>query len=423
MKDRKTQNGLPTYDEFARQLYATGILSDPWLEGKERFRLEGVVIAEQLARTLGTIAERVCYLHDEVVEAVRRNPGLLDTFFGLTPWQKAMWMVSEGRWHGIARVDLFLCADGRIRSCEMNSDTPSGEAETVLLNRLLHSCHPGTDDPNEDFDERFWEMLLASHRARTGTSAPPEVAAIIYPTDLPEDLSMIAIYREWLESRGVRVILGSPYNLGRGPAGALTVLGEPVDLVVRHYKTDWWGEREVIWNNEAPYPDPDPLDRELEILLEAELAGRVTIVNPFGSVVTQNKKSMALMWEHPEMFSIEARQWIEEYIPETRRLTAVDPAVLSRAEWVLKSDYGCEGDSVVCGPMVKLRDWRLTLATAIPERWVAQRFFNVAQLEGGYLPNFGVYVMAGRAYGIYTRLSKGITDYTSVTAPTYLSRK
>ncbi len=413
---------LPEYADFARQLYGTGILSDPWLEGEERFRLRGVVLDPELAEALKTIAERVCYLHHELAGIVRANPELLDEFFRLTPWQKAMWMVSEGRWHGIARVDLFLCTDGRIRSCEMNSDTPSGEAEAVLLNRLLRHCHPGVIDPNEDFDEWFWDMLLASHRARTRETAPPEAAAIIYPTDLPEDLSMIAIYRQWLEERGVRVILGSPYNLGRTAGGDLTVLGEPVDLVIRHYKTDWWGEREVIWANEPPYPDPDPLDRELELLLEADLAGRVTIVNPFGAVVTQNKKSLAFMWERMELFSSQARDWIAAYIPESRRLTSVDAAALNRREWVLKSDYGCEGDSVVCGPDVKLKDWRMTLATAIPERWVAQRFFEVAAIDEGLLPNYGVYVLGGRAHGFYTRLSRKATDYTAVTAPTYVNQ-
>ncbi|MBK9312833.1 MAG: glutathionylspermidine synthase family protein [Acidobacteria bacterium] len=412
---------FPSYAEFARQLYGTGILSDPWLEGEERFRLQGVVLTSRLAAALRTVAERVCYLHNELAGIVHRNPDLIDRFFHLTPWQKAMWMVSDGRWHGIARVDLFLCTDGRIRSCEVNSDTPSGEAEAVLLNRLLHPYHPGTIDPNEDFDEQFWGMLLASHQARTGKSAPPEVAAILYPTDLPEDLSMIAIYRQWLEARGVSVILGSPYNLGRGSGGDLTVLGEPVDLIVRHYKTDWWGEREVIWNNEPPYPDPDPLDRELEILLEAELAGRVTVVNPFGSVITQNKKSLAFMWEHRDLFSAQSQDWIAAYIPETRRLTSLDSSSLSRKEWVLKSDYGCEGDSVICGPFVRLKDWRLTLSTAIPDRWVAQRFFEVAAIDEGFLPNFGVYVLGGKARGFYTRLSKQATDYTSVTAPTYVN--
>jgi len=323
----------------------------------------------------------------------------------------------------------------------MNSDTPSGEAEAVLLNHLLHPFHPGTTDPNAGFAEAFWQMLVASHSARLNvgqtsvcpgseqtevcsTIENPQSIAIIYPTDLPEDLSMIAIYKLWLEERGCRVTLGSPFNLGLDSQRRVTVMGEPVDLIVRHYKTDWWGERELIWANQAEFADPDPLDRELLLLLEAENEGRVTVVNPFGSVITQNKLAMALMWERKELFSTQARQWIEEYIPETRRVTSLDPHQLIREEWVLKTDYGCEGDSVVCGAFVKPQDWQLALAALIPRHWVAQRFFDVAPLEDEaqetVLPNYGVYLLAGRAAGFYTRLSSKATDHTAVTVPTLI---
>jgi len=428
MSDEANVNLTPplSYGDFARMLYATGVISDPWLGGKERFRLRPALLSQSQAERLRTAAERVGLIYHELSEIVIRRPELLDQFFNLTPWQKVMWLASGGRWHGISRVDLFICRDGRIRACEMNSDTPSGEAEAVLLNQLLHAFHPNTIDPNEGFDERFWQMLVASHRARTGQGAEPESVAIIYPTDLPEDLSMIAIYKRWLEDRRCKVTLGSPFNLGVDDQGRVTVMGEAVDLIIRHYKTDWWGERETIWTNQAPFADPDPLSRELILLLEAENEGRVTVVNPFGSVVTQNKFAMALMWERRELFSEQSRGWIADYIPETRRLTAINREELNRDEWVLKSDYGCEGDSVLCGPFVKPQDWQLALATAIQEHWIAQRFFEVAPVndaQGGEeaLPNYGVYLIGGRAAGFYTRLSQKATNYESVTAPTFIS--
>ncbi len=402
-------------------LYATGVISDPWLGGRERFKLQGIVLSRDRADKLISIADRIGRIYHELTEIVVQNPELLDRFFSLTPWQKAMWLAAEGRWHGIARVDLFVCTDGRVRTCEMNSDTPSGEAEAVLLNQLLHQFHPNTIDPNKEFDERFWRMLNASHRARLKSERERlGRVAIIYPTDLPEDLSMIAIYKRWLEERGCSVVLGSPFNLGVDGDGRVTVLGEAVDLIVRHYKTDWWGERELIWANQTPFPDPDPLERELILLLEAEHEARVTVVNPFGAVLTQNKLSLALMWEQLELFSSEAQEWIVEHVPETRRLVNLNLHQIKREEWVLKSDYGCEGDSVVCGPFVKSQDWQIALADVIPDHWVAQRFFEVEPVEDGWLPNYGVYLIGGQANGFYTRLSKKATDYSAVTVPTFI---
>src|SRR5262249_59369248 len=84
---------------------------------------------------------------------------------------------------------------------------------------------------------------------------------IVYPTEITEDLSMVRLYAELFAERGCRVALGSPYNLGRAPDGRLALLGTPVDVVVRHYKTDWLGEREPVWLDQAPpdhhAPPPD----------------------------------------------------------------------------------------------------------------------------------------------------------------------
>lgn len=414
------------YARFAEMVQGTGIISDPWLGGRERFGLEPLVLNVRQADSLYTAAERICLIYDELSGILLSHPGHLDEFFDLTPWQKAMWLASEGRWHGISRVDLFACADGRVRTCEMNSDTPSGEAEAVLINELLHPRHGNTIDPNSEIDIYFWEMISASHRARLTRAgvteiSDPSTVAIIYPTDLPEDLSMIAIYGKWLESRGCRVVLGSPYNLGLDGEGRVTVLSEPVDLIVRHYKTDWWGERETIWANQAEIPDAGPLAVELSTLLRAEQEARVTVVNPFGSVAMQNKKSMAFLWERQQLFSEEVRGWIRQYIPETRRLTSIDPGDLSREGWVLKSDYGCEGDSVVCGPYVSAAEWSQALKHAIPERWVAQRFFEAAPSSRRTIANIGVYVIGGSAAGFFTRISAGPTDYSAFTVPTFVA--
>ncbi len=413
-----SEMSFPTYAAFARQVQETGMLSDAWSDGMPRFRLQGVVLPPAQARALRLAAERVGAIYQELVALLWAHPEWLDTYFQLTPYQKLMWFAAQGRWHGIARADLFLCTDGQVQCCEVNSDTPSGEAEAVLLNRLLRPYHAAVQDPNRRFAAAFWRMLLASHGGRA-----PRRIGIVYPTELPEDLSMIAIYRTWLQAHGCQVVLGSPYNLHACSDG-VGMFGVSVDLVIRHYKTDWWGEREVVWSDADPYPDPDPLDGPLRLLLEAEYQGQVTVVNPFGAIVTQNKLSLAFMWEEQHRFSPLARRWIRRYIPATYRLTQMSAAALraQRQAWVLKSAYGCEGEETVCGPFVTDRDWQETLTCAIPPFWVAQRFFAVAPERHGAFPNYGVYLVGGRSAGFYTRLSTTVTDEHAVTAPTFIAR-
>jgi glutathionylspermidine synthase len=324
----------------------------------------------------------------------------------------------------MARADLFICEDGRIACCELNSDTPSGQPEAVILNRLLYPAHRtkgGVDDPNATMGARYVAMLRDSHAKNTESDLSS--VGIIYPTELSEDLAMITLFTRWLEEAGIKVVRGSPFNLRRTARG-LEVLGVPVDLIVRHYKTDWWGERIPVWNDATDYLDPEPLHAPLGALLSAELAGEVTLVNPFGSVVTQNKLSLAFFWEERKRFSRTARKWIQQYIPETYRMEGIGAARLlaERESWVLKSDYGCEGQETVCGPFVTEDAWRKAIEGARPERFVAQRFFRVRPDESGRLANYGVYVLGGRAGGYFTRLSRQGTEYTAVTVPTYIAR-
>jgi glutathionylspermidine synthase len=412
--------GYQDYTDFARAIYETGVISDPWFDGNERFGMRGVVLRKEKARRLMEAAERVTYLHQELIEILLENPALLAEFYHLTPYQQIMWESSGGLWHGMARADLFICEDASIKCCELNSDTPSGQPEAVILNHMLREAHGAVSDPNARLRERFVHMLVESHAKRTEHALT--TVGIIYPTELSEDLAMITLFTRWLEEAGWRVVCGSPFNV-RGGSSGVEVLGVAVDLIVRHYKTDWWGERLPVWDDAPEYPDPLPLDGPLKALLAAEMAGTVTVVNPFGSVVTQNKFSLAFFWEEQQRFSASAQKWIRCYIPETRRLSslALEQLRAEREEWVLKSDYGCEGRETVCGAFVSEEVWNKTLDHALPEHFVAQRFFRVAADESGRLANFGVYVLGGSACGFFTRLSHQSTEYTALTVPTFVA--
>src|SRR5262249_49971877 len=217
------------------------------------------------------------------------------------------------------------------------------------------------------------------------------------------------------------VVLGSPYNLHPCQDG-VGLFDIPVDLIIRHYKTDWWGERQVVWRDAEPYPDAEPIAPQLRLLLEAEYAGRGTVVNPFGAVLSQNKLSLALLWEEQERFSPLARRWINRYIPPTYRLTQVpqDELLAHRQDWVLKSVYGCEGEETICGPFVSAATWYEAVTKALPPLWVCQRFFHAAAEPQRALCNYGVYRVGGRSAGFFTRLAAAATDANAVTAPTFI---
>jgi len=403
----------PTYDAFARSLIASGIITDPWLDGAPRFGLGPEVITASFARSLLRAGERLAATYNELCRLVDDEPALLDSFFGLSPMQKLMWQASAPLWHGIARADLFVTDEGLVTT-ELNSDTPTGEAEAVELGRLVGALHPHLRDPNAGLGQRFVAMADVLTTRWVGPEAP-RVAAIVYPTEFTEDLSLVRLYRGWLEAAGWEVILGSPYNLGRdGDDGPATVFDTPVSLVVRHYKTDWWGEREGAFTDDAML-DVEPLLDPLRSLLGAFVDRRTVVLNPFGAVVPQNKRAMAFMWEHLHRFTADAQATIRDLVPHTRRLESVHEAQLlaQRPLWVLKSDYGAEGDEVILGRDVTDAVWQKSLDLARPGRWVAQRYFEAHRDAQGEVVNWGVFVVAGEGAGIYARRSAEATDDTA----------
>jgi glutathionylspermidine synthase len=429
------------YDAFAERVVASGIVTDAWVDGQPRLSESPLFIGEKQWREVARVAEDVAELYDELCQLVDDDDALLDDFFALTPAQKLMWNASRPLWHGFARADVFATDEGYCIS-ELNSDTPTGEAEAVVLGALALERYPDAIDPNRMLENRFCAMVevlidrLADEAPKLRRGEKKAIG-IVYPTEFTEDLSVIRLYRRWLEARGYRVVLGSPYNLGLSDDRQATLFDVPVSAIVRHYKTDWWGERQSAWDDED-LVDALPLGGPLARALTASVERRTAIINPFGAVVPQNKRSMAFMWEHIHRFSTRAKGIIEKHVPYTSRLETVHGEMLlaDREGWVLKSDYGAEGEEVIVGQLVDEATWAASLTHARPGRWIAQRFFQARNIESSGdasnasdraldalmpLSNLGVFLIGGQASGLYVRTQAGATDDGAVSVPVLIA--
>lgn len=406
---------LASYSDFAADVIADGVLSDPWVDGAPRFRMTPIALDRATQQALYAAAEAVAALHAAAAELCAATPALVQRFFDLPPSFALMWGASAPHWHGLARADVFLTAAGP-KVCELNSDTPSGEPEAVALNRLVDGGGAaGFDDPNCRLGDAVLDLIQSC-----APQDRPLTIGLVYPTEMTEDLSVIAQYARWCGVRGARVVLGSPFNLRPDGQGGVSLFGVSCSVVWRHYKTDWWGERRPIWRSEPPYADAAPLTEQLELLVDALRRRRCAVVNPFGAVLTQNKRMMALLWEERDRFSPAFRRAIRRYLPYTVRLETLSPAQLlaERDAWVLKSDYGCEGEEVVIGAETAPADWADVLADALPNRWIAQRRFDPLRDGRGRSINHGVYLVGGRAAGLFARVQEGGTDRHATCGPT-----
>ena len=409
-------DGVASYAGFARRLMASGLVTDAWVDGHPRFQVAPLPMARADFDAMARATEAVAAVLDELCDMVTADPTALDDFFAMTPAQKLMWQASAPLWHGIARTDVFLRDGQPPVVCEMNCDTPSGLAEAVCLGQLAAAA--GHGDVNRDLGARFLTVLsrFAAGVPLRAAGGGPTTVGIVYPTEMADDLGLVSLYRGWCAQAGYEVVLGSPYNLERIPGRGVALFGRRCDVVLRHYKTDWWGERLPVRDDEQAFADPDPLSEPLAALLSAELAGEVAVVNPFGAVLPQNKRAFAFCWERLERFSPAAQAVIRATMPFSVRLEAADRNHLlrERDDWVLKTDYGCEGEEVAIGRDMPQELWADLLAHAIPRRWIAQRRFDSRRDDAGRIANHGVFVAAGRAAGLYTRLSQGATDASAI---------
>lgn len=409
--------GLTGYDELARKLVVGGIITDPWVDGRPRLSAEPIVLSMADAKRLAKAGQAIAEVYDEAIHLVSEDATLLDEFFGLTPVQKAMFEASKPLWHGIARADVFFTNEG-LAVAELNCDTPTGEPEAVELGCIAHAKRPELIDPNAHLEDAFAAMVESMMETLIGPSATKTIG-IVYPTEFTEDLAVIRLYKRWFEKRGYSIALGSPYNLVATEDDAtVRVFEQPVSLLFRHYKTDWWSDRASVWTDED-IEDSAPLAEPLSVVLRAQAASKTVVVNPFGAVLAQNKRMMAFLWEHIHRFGLAAQDVIQALVPYTSRLEALHPEQLrvEQKDWVLKSDYGAEGEEVVIGRLVEKDEWEASLQHARKGRWVAQRYFEALVDDAGRSTNWGVFVVGGQPAGLYARVQAGPTDGYALSVP------
>ena len=412
---------MSDFDAYAARIAASGFITDPWLDGAPRFDATPTVLSVVAHRALCAAGEDLTFVLDEALRLILDDDDQRAAFLKLTPTQEAMLQASGPLWHGLARADVFVTDDGGLQVTELNSDTPTGEPEAIVLGMLGKQDHPTLDDACARLAPALAGLWGALHQTLVD-DVDNKTAAIVYPTEFTEDLSLVRLYRQLLQESGFRVILGSPFNLGADDDGGLTLFGERVTLLVRHYKCDWWCERESVWLDDT-ISDSAALAGPLSAVLSAQAQRKVCVANPFGAVAVQNKRLMAFCWERIHRFSTRSQQAIERIIPYTARLEAVHEAQIrsDKDNWVIKSDYGAEGDEVIIGRLTDAATWEQTLKLARPGRFIAQRYFQ-AKVEDGIVENHGVFVVGGEACGVYTRRDKGHTDPSALSVPTLIQR-
>jgi glutathionylspermidine synthase len=281
------------------------------------------------------------------------------------------------------RFDFHETTDGW-RISEANSDVPGGFIEASGVAQLMlahHARHSLPGDPAE--------ALADALASRLGEGAR---VALVHATAYTDDRQVMLFLRDRLRARGVVGALCSPAELawrdGHATLRSASEPRAPLDGVLRFYPGEW-------------------LPR---LLLSASWwrffrGGRTPVTNPGVALASQSKR-FPLTWDRLDL----AMPTWRALLPETRDPRASEVRLAS-GEWVLKPVLGRVGEGIGLPGVTGPKAWRECTRDARrrPRAWIAQRAFETRALEtplGLMYPCLGVFVIDGKASGVYGRLGR-----------------
>jgi glutathionylspermidine synthase len=391
------------YRRFLRRAQVDGLLADHLVAGEPYLALNALVLDPAEDAGLRQLTEAFSVAFNAAGQALHRDrAALIDMGF---PWLAAELLAAEPpRVPIVGRFDFVQDAPGRWWLLEYNADTPSGLRETVVAERLAHDLLP----PARDLVEP--SRCLAARLRDAFDRAVPDRGALGLVTSAGEleDLCQIAFLGDLLQprlaARGVDVVLGDARNL-RATGRGLSLCGRPIGSLYR------------LLPFEATLGSPP-----FAAMLEANLAGRVTLLNALYGLLLQHKGVMAWLWRHRDDPALPpaARAAIVGHLPPTWAIDEAPPDE-PRAGLVAKQVFGREGEEVHFGAELPDPVWDelRRRRTYVAQRWVA-----VAELDAAVATSSGAarwrgaatvgsFTVDGQWAGYYTRFGGRATTNRS----------
>lgn len=266
------------------------------------------------------------------------------------------------------------------RVSEVNADVPGGFIEAGPVTRIVASYVPGLEPPADPAEALAGAVAT---RLRAGD------VALVHATSYSDDQQVMRRLGEALAVRGVRAHSASPAHVrvdGLPRRCSLSTNGARIGAILRFFPGDW------LTNLRAA-------DRARW----ARLDGDVAQANPLSALLVQSKRLPIVA----KALGIAMPTW-DAILPCVTSLgwRRFAPGLLSEAR-VLKPAWGRVGEGVCLEGITQRSAARRSswLARCSPRRWVLQERFVSRPVAPGVHVCFGVYVVDGRAAGVYGRVA------------------
>lgn len=353
----------------------------------------------------------------------------------------------------LSRLDFHWASDDAAmanrswRVSEVNADVPGGFIEAGPLARLMvemgreGSCEAEAGpDPGDALAVAIARQLEALGNGEgKGEVGGRGVVALVHATAYADDFQVMRRVQECLTGAGLRSVLSAPDHVewrgGVLGGGAVhTPSGERVGAIVRFFPAEWMPELgrrrkwESYFGESGGAASPTASGASAADATVGD-ANSVLLTNPATALLVQSKR-WALLWDRLET---RVETW-RRLMPETvdprvarRRSRALPRSAFVGDQWVLKPAMGRVGEGVLV-PGVASKDEKAVRrgARRDPRGWVAQRRFFSVPIQSPIGPLhvcLGVYVVDGRAAGMYARASsRALIDQGAFEVPVLIER-
>lgn len=343
-------------------------------------------IAPSAWRELAELAERCAEELRQTESALRSTPTLWRAL-GIPPRLRAMLHAgsreaqqSDERHPRFARFDFHPTKDGW-RVSEVNADVPGGFIEAGAITRIVREHLPDCVCPADPA-----AALARSIASRMNARG---VVALVHATSYTDDQQVMRRIGAELGALGIEAHFAAPDHLEIAADGhcRLTTNHAEVRAVARFFPAEWLANL------------PQPLRRRW-----SAIDAIVPQANPLSALLIQSKRLPLVL---PRL-GVAMPTWMS-VLPEVRAVgwRRVARSLLPDG-FVLKPTWGRIGEGVT---LEGVTDRRIALQSYLSARlfaseWLLQRRFASCPLGAeGIHACLGVYVVDGRAAGIYARVA------------------